>query len=467
MAVAVGMGFTVVLTEDGSVCTFGQNNVGQLGVGHSRPMCGPTILDNLQNFGGQDVVMVAASYKNSACVSADGAVWTWGDNSCGQLGRDGHIPFSHTPGRLDPVLFGRSPAQMVSCGPCYILILNSLGEVWACGLNYCGQLGLGHQNNEGVFMRINPDCFGGTPVTMIACGWFHSIALVRGGRELFGWGWNAFGPLGVGVGISASTDLHDPIRCAHYWVPTRSNTAAALGEAKIVFISAGNDLTMVVSDSGDLWGCGNGRHNALGLGDDAVHLQFQRVGGETRFGSGGVRMVSCGNQYSLIVGKNGSVWSCGSGSYGALGTEMMSSDGVRQRDNAQPILLNRAMLCDSNVVVVAAGQHSVAATAHGRLCLWGNCHGATPAGTPPVTRWMPTALCIQRLHGARIGRWHDAPAEMQLAFAMCTHDELTVVGGRTALCGIKEDLLRHLCDLMRFAPREGASQALRHLLGIL
>jgi len=416
-------------------------------------MSRPTILDRLQVFGGQDVVMVVACFHNSACVSADGAVWTWGSNAYGQLGRGGgNLRFSHTPGRLDPLLFGNSPAQMVACGQNFTLILNSRGEVWACGLNEFGQLGLGYTRMERVPMRINPMFFGGMPIAMIACGTWHSIAVVRGGRELFGWGWNNCGQLGLGVGISQSTDVHHPIRTAPYWLPRHSTTATALGDATIVFISAGHDFTMLVSDAGDLWGCGNGSRNALGLADGAVHLQFQRVGGETPFGCGGVRMVSCGTHQSLIVGKNGSLWSCGYGLQGALGTGIWYLDGVLQQNNAQPIQLDRTQLCDSDVVVVATGPHSVAVTAHGRVCVWGSCRGVTSDDTPNII-WTPTALSTARLHGARIGRWHDTSPEMQLAFAMCAHNNLAAVGGRTAFSDdMPEDVLVQLCDYMRFAP---------------
>ena len=469
MAVAVGIGFTVALTEDGSVCTFGRNNMGQLGVGHTRSLCQPTILDRLRNFGGQDVVMVAACFHNSACVSGDGAVWTWGSNAYGQLGRGSDVVDTHTPGRIDPLLFGNSPAHMVACGENFTLILNSRGEVWACGLNEYGQLGLGHTHMVNAPTRIDPVHFGDMPVAMIACGSRYSMAVAHGGRELFGWGWNDAGQLGVGVGISQSTDLFDPIRSARYWVPRRSTTAAALGKAAIVFISAGHDFTMLVTDAGDLWGCGNGRGNEFGLGDGAVHLQFQWVGGESLFGRGGVRMVSCGFHHSLIVGKNGSLWSCGRGSLGGLGTGFRALDGADQQNNERPTLLDRTLLCNSNVVVVAAGRHSVAVTAHGRVCTWGKGMGrGVSFDRTPDTDWTPIGLSVSRMHAARVGRWHDVRVEMREAFAMGAHEKFAAVGGRTAYSdNMPEDVLVMLCDYMRFAPRKGASQALRHLLGLL
>ena len=471
MAVAVGNGFTVALTEDGSVCTFGKNNMGQLGIGHTRSHCQPTILDRLQSFGGQDVVMVAACFDNSACVSGDGAVWTWGSNACGQLGRGADAVNTHTPGRIDPLLFGNSPAHMVACGDNFTLILNAQGEVWACGHNACGQLGLGHTAMVDAPSQINPAHFDDMPVGMIACGSRYSMAVVCGGRKLFGWGCNNGGQLGVAVGTSQSTPL-DPIRRARYSVPMRSTTTAALGDASIVFISAGRDFTMLVSDAGDLWGCGNGCGNEFGLGDGEVHVQFQRVGGRALFGCGGVRMVSCGYHHSLIVGKDGSVWSCGRGSFGGLGTRFRQLHGlnsVDEQDNVRPTLLDRTLLCNSKVVVVAAGRHSVAVTTDGRVCTWGKGMGrGVDFDRTQYTDWTPVALSVARLLAARIGRWHDTSVEIQEAFAMYTDVNSTAFGGRTV---DGDDLPGEqgvtLCDLVRFVPRQGASQGLRYLLGLL
>jgi len=150
MAVAVGDGFTLALTEDGNLWATGSNDHGQLGIGNLQLQDAPVLINKITAFAGEEVTMVSADAKNAACVTADGDVYTWGSNSDGQLGRGFCIFNVTTPGRLDKSLFGNSPAVMVACGADFTIILTAQGHVWTCGQNYRGQLGLNHNSDVSV-----------------------------------------------------------------------------------------------------------------------------------------------------------------------------------------------------------------------------------------------------------------------------------------------------------------------------
>ncbi|MBQ8431322.1 MAG: hypothetical protein IJX28_00410 [Clostridia bacterium] len=84
--VAAGTAHTVVLTSEGAVFAFGLNTTGQLGV---------TISGNYINEPQQvtvpmkstDVAIgIDARLNNTAVIDSSGFVWTWGDNTYGQLG---------------------------------------------------------------------------------------------------------------------------------------------------------------------------------------------------------------------------------------------------------------------------------------------------------------------------------------------------------------------------------------------
>ena len=75
-------------TSDGSMFTWGDGHGGQLGFGDDRSnkLVTTPVRGEVEN---KAAVQVAAGYGHLACVVADGSVCTWGDNNQGQLGVTG------------------------------------------------------------------------------------------------------------------------------------------------------------------------------------------------------------------------------------------------------------------------------------------------------------------------------------------------------------------------------------------
>ncbi|MBC7608511.1 MAG: hypothetical protein H7228_02885 [Polaromonas sp.] len=81
VAVAVGRRHSLALDDTGKVVAWGDNSSGQLGLGHTRPVAGPTVVAGLPS----PAFMVAAGTQHSAALLADGSVWVWGANNHGQM----------------------------------------------------------------------------------------------------------------------------------------------------------------------------------------------------------------------------------------------------------------------------------------------------------------------------------------------------------------------------------------------
>uniref|UniRef100_A0A3P8WAI2 Uncharacterized protein n=1 Tax=Cynoglossus semilaevis TaxID=244447 RepID=A0A3P8WAI2_CYNSE len=83
--VACGSSHSVVLTKDGQVYTWGEDSRGQLGLGNRRT-AGTWSPQHLTSLSALPLVDVAAGGDQSFVVSVSGAVLGWGRNQCGQLG---------------------------------------------------------------------------------------------------------------------------------------------------------------------------------------------------------------------------------------------------------------------------------------------------------------------------------------------------------------------------------------------
>lgn len=69
-------------------------------------------------------------------------------------------------------------------------------QVYSWGQNNCGQVSSGISSNQGAPRKVN-SALTGKVVVSIACGQTSSMAVTDIG-EVFGWGYNGVGQLGIG-----------------------------------------------------------------------------------------------------------------------------------------------------------------------------------------------------------------------------------------------------------------------------
>jgi len=482
MAVAIGHGYTLIVTEDGNICASGNNQHGQLGIGDFEPHDQSYLLKYVDTFGGHEVVMVAAEAMNcmSACVTKDGSLWTWGDSRCGALVHPQLFVLGDDlqcrPRRVPASLHGNSPVVMVAFGGQFLLILTISGHIWSLGEGMFFELGHGSCNQLWVPKRINPAVFDNAEIGMIAAGCNHCLALSKTDGRVWSWGNNSKGQTGVD-----NEFVDETTRCVQN--PTLI-PAAVLEGGSVVFVSCGSDFSALVTADGVVWMCGNNRQNEIGLGDNIARSHvFRRVGGAEFFGSG-IRMVSCGMSHSMILANDNSVWTCGNGRNGELARASNTDaedEGMRGRprridDSTFHRSVTRGMH-DNDVVVVAAGVHcSFAITYAGVLYGWGArpstyFHDIEEELHQPI--WASYKVAARTLgyadnseEYARAGRWHYIHHDAMIAFIMGTQPGFAVNTPRPSNSMFPRDMLEQLFGAMRFAPREATSHGVRTCLGI-
>ena len=190
--VACGDSHCLVVAEDGKLFTFGRNQNGQLGLGDTEDRLKPTPVASLWADGVR-VMKAAGGAEHSAITADGGTMYTFGWGRYGNLGH-GHTRDLHVPTRVEGL-----EGQMVTdpiCGWRHSAALTDQGRLWTFGWSKYGQLGHG-DNIDHWSPKILPE-FAGGPITAAAGGWRHMCALAGSSGTLYSWGWNQFGQLGIG-----------------------------------------------------------------------------------------------------------------------------------------------------------------------------------------------------------------------------------------------------------------------------
>jgi len=81
---------------------------------------------------------IIAGLEHSVVLKTDGSLWSWGDNSRGQLG-DGTYIDKNSPTRIG----SDTNWTFITAGSYHTMALKADGTLWGWGLNGLGQLGDG------------------------------------------------------------------------------------------------------------------------------------------------------------------------------------------------------------------------------------------------------------------------------------------------------------------------------------
>ncbi|XP_047453396.1 probable E3 ubiquitin-protein ligase HERC3 [Mugil cephalus] len=197
--VACGSQHSVALTKGGQVFTWGQDSKGQLGLGKRKAGAGSP--QQLRALSAIPVVHVAAGGEQSFALSVSGGVFGWGGNHCGQLGL-GDTTDRHMPTSVQ--CLNMKKTSQISCGTDHTAILTKHGAVFTFGSGQHGQLGHNSSRNE-LRPRLVAELWG-AKVTKIACGRHHTLVLTEA-KRIYSFGCGDQGQLGHGEESHASVPL--------------------------------------------------------------------------------------------------------------------------------------------------------------------------------------------------------------------------------------------------------------------
>nr|XP_011736024.1 probable E3 ubiquitin-protein ligase HERC6 isoform X2 [Macaca nemestrina] len=181
--VSCGHYHSLALSKDSQVFSWGKNSHGQLGLGKEVPsQASPQRVRSLE---GIPLAQVAAGGAHSFALSLCGTSFGWGSNSAGQLALSGrNVPVqSNKP--LSIGALKNLGVIYISCGDEHTAVLIQDGKVFTFGDNSSGQLGCSptpEKRGPQLVERIDG------LVSQIDCGSYHTLAYVHTTGQVISFG---------------------------------------------------------------------------------------------------------------------------------------------------------------------------------------------------------------------------------------------------------------------------------------
>ncbi|KAK3278657.1 hypothetical protein CYMTET_13423 [Cymbomonas tetramitiformis] len=344
VTISAGFAHSGAITDSAKLYMWGDNTNGQLGLltVDTKPSHIPKSVMPSIHF-----ALLACGRGFTLAVTQSGKTYAWGANMHGQLGMGDMAPRSNP--QLITRLNGHKMVR-VTAGGGSAIVVTEMGELFGWGRNNVGQLGIPRSKSPKVIPEFILSSHDSSAIDQVVAGGYayqyegHSMVLTSSG-EVHSWGWNAFGQLGIG-----EVDEGHSIPHKNSW----------LLKTRVKMIAAGQFASAAVTEAGEVLTWGQNDAGQLGRGDftsgpvdipQRIHLE------------GAILQVTIGYSHMLALSVEGKVYSWGHNFYGQLGV-----GDHKDKATAQGV----SYLQEERIKQVVAGQyHSLAVSVKGELYGWG------------------------------------------------------------------------------------------------
>ena len=255
-------------------------------------------------------------------------------------------------------------------------MINTGDELFTWGKNSKGQLGLGDLKRRNYPEKINLQNF-----TNVSCGIDISCAIVS--NQVFAWGSNKRKPFepfeAEGRYLASPTNLGVEnaklVKCDPYQVLTFMNDD--MTKLNINWLESAVFFSLIMTHKNELYAYGGNWEGQLGFGD------YKSIDTPEKIKIQNVLSAKCGSDNTLILTNTLEVYSCGNNCWGKLGLG----------DNNSRITYTRLKL--SNIVSIDSGFcHCMAMKKTNEIYVWGNNDMGRLGLGDCVNRYKPTKLLL-------------------------------------------------------------------------
>eukprot|EP00397_Hematodinium_sp_SG-2012_P004834 GEMP01004848.1.p1 GENE.GEMP01004848.1~~GEMP01004848.1.p1 ORF type:complete len:966 (+),score=191.19 GEMP01004848.1:747-3644(+) len=332
--VEAGPSATFVMSSKGKLWGFGSNRGLNLGMRKEITQVDtPMRIKSLRDVDLIQVSMAKSGQGHSLVLTQSGEVFVFGTSYSGALGVAGTKQTG--PKCLPLAAHGLNQVKIkqIATGAKHSLFLTTDGQIYSCGENVNGQLGLGKPKGHDVDRRWivpvfeEPQLIRLTDVKWMVAGDNHNFALAE--SQLYAWGANASGQLGIG----RASDALSP-------------SLVAMDDVESVACGANHSL---IVSGGRLWSCGSNSHGQLGHNEDirGVNLPTLVTGVQRPID------VAAAVDHSFCIDQLHHCWAFGNNDEGQL-----SWDPAKNKIILRPTIVSA--LCHTRVHMVStSGSHTI------------------------------------------------------------------------------------------------------------
>ncbi|MFF7683521.1 hypothetical protein ACFZA2_12265 [Microbacterium sp. NPDC007973] len=306
--IAAGQDFTLVLLSDGTVWSAGANDAGQLGDGSGQRTARTTWA---RVSGVEGIEQIAAGKDWALALDDHRNVYAWGRNDYGQIGSDqvSNTSVFDTPTQIA----GLNDVDQIAAGSATAYARIG-GTAYAWGRNDVRQMGAGWSDDYRSTPRQVQNL---TNIVHLAASTSSAHVILDNG-EVWGWGDNSQGQLGVDSSVTPAGFFGEPLK-----VNGLTDKAAQ--------IACAVDTVFIRTTGGEVRSLGSNAHGRLGTGVSDTTLTMssipQKVTGLTD-----IVDISASVASGYALTSAGTVMSWGANGDGQLG------DGT-QSDSATPVAM--------------------------------------------------------------------------------------------------------------------------------
>jgi len=251
-AIATGVFHNVALMANGTVDTWGQSHIGQLGNGSTGQSATPVAVEGVGGVGTlQGVTAVAAGGYHSLALLANGTLVSWGTDADGELGDNDASTSTSCGCATAPVAVqGISDVVAIAAGQFSSYALKADGTLWAWGNDSNGELANGGTTDVALPQQV---AAAGTKVTAIASGQYAShvlaieaVAPTEVSPPVIS------GQAAIGQQVTASTGVWSgtrPLTYSYQWERCSSSCTSIAGAYTLTAADAGEGIRVVVTAS--------------------------------------------------------------------------------------------------------------------------------------------------------------------------------------------------------------------------
>lgn len=336
--VSLGAWHTLVLTENGDVYSSGRNTFGQLGNGTWENSSQLTKIPGLSN-----IAAIEAGSYHSLALGQDGSLWVWGSNTNGQLAHAASEELKENEQivarrNASPERIIASGISQIAAGGHFTLYADQEGKVFSFGDNSKGQLGIGTTESSDLPIQVADI----ENAIRIEAGYEYALAIVQteAGQEIYAWGDNSLGQLGIGQpgGVGAMrtrpSAVKLPADLTEYEQALLDFTQLTAGYSHVLLTlpeqiyyddPETKERTYLLSGRQHLLTWGSNAFGQLGASASTqTYIQPNLLQAEAAIGAAvsyaPFDAIAAGGSHSLVMSSIGQLAASGRGNQGQLGT---------------------------------------------------------------------------------------------------------------------------------------------------